>query len=246
MHLCILQSGEINPAIAEGLPGYQDMYSALFAEAAPDVHLTYIQTRHGEIPSDIDDFDAYLITGSPRGVYNDDDWIAPLHDFVRAIYRAGKPLIGICFGHQVIANALGGHAEKSSQGWGAGIRTIPVINPSDIIPADCTSLDLLYMHQDQVTSLPEGATTLMGDTFCPIAAYSIGDQVLCFQGHPEFTHPVVKAIIDLREEEIGTERSATAHDSLKKPHDGATVGHILYNFLRHSLLRRAQGQRPQN
>lgn len=235
MHLCILQSGEINPAIADGLPGYQDMYTALFAESAPSVHLTYIQTRHGETPSDIDDFDAYLVTGSPRGVYNDDDWIAPLHNFIRAIYRAGKPLIGICFGHQIIANALGGHAEKSARGWGAGIRTIPVTNTSDIIPADCASLDLLYMHQDQVTALPEGATTLMGDEFCPIAAYSIGDQVLCFQGHPEFTHSVVDAIIDLREDEIGADRSAVARGSLEKAHDGTKVGEIVYNFLRRSL-----------
>ena len=235
MHLCILQSGEINPAIADNLPDYQDMYTALFAEYASSVHLTYIQARHGEIPSDINDFDAYLITGSPRGVYNDDDWIEPLHSFVREIYRSGKPLIGICFGHQIIANALGGHAEKSSNGWGVGIRSIPVTTSSDILPEDCSSLDLLYMHQDQVISLPEGATTLMGDDFCPIAAFNIGDQVLCFQGHPEFTHDVVSAIIDHRENDIGQDVAEIGRGSLSRSHDGHAVGQILYNFMKRTL-----------
>ena len=229
MRLCILQAGEINPAIADGLPGYQDMYSALFAENAPSVDITYVMTRHGETAA-LDDYDAFLITGSPRGVYNDDDWIAPLHEFVRQIYASGKPLLGICFGHQIIANALGGKAVKSEKGWGAGIRTIPVTGTPELFPEGCASLDLLYMHQDQVITLPEGATTIMGDEFCPIAAYHMGDQVLCFQGHPEFTNDVVGAIIDLREDQIGHDKSVAGHESLR-PHDGAIVGQIFDRFL---------------
>lgn len=235
MHLCILQAGEINAEIAEGLPGYQEMYTALFRENAPQVKVTYIQTLLGEDVTDIDDFDAYLITGSPRGVYDDDDWIASLHDLIRAIFRAGKPLMGICFGHQIIANALGGKAEKSSRGWGVGIRSVGVTGSSPLFPDDCQNLDLLYMHQDQVTALPDGATVLMGDEFCPIAAYNIGDQVLCFQGHPEFTQDVVGAIIDHREDAIGHDTSAQGRQSLTRDHDGPIVGQIFNTFLTRAL-----------
>lgn len=232
MNLCILQTGELSAKVGKDLPSYQDMYTALFKGASPDIRLTYIQTRHGETPPSIEDFDAYLITGSPKGVYDDADWIPPLHDLVREIYRAGKPLIGICFGHQLIANALGGEAAKSKKGWGAGIKKIPVLEQSDIIPEDCQSLDLLYMHQDQVTSLPKGATRLMGDDFCPIAAYHIGEQVLCFQGHPEFTQKVVKAIIDFREADIGQQEAESGRKSLTRPHDGQKLGKIMYDFLK--------------
>lgn len=230
MRLCILQAGEMNKDIAEGLPGYQDMYSALFADNAPSVEVTFVMTLEGETAA-LDDYDAFLITGSPRGVYDNDDWIAHLHQFVRQVYASGKPLMGICFGHQIIANALGGKAEKSEKGWGVGIRSVPVTGASDLFPEGCASLDLLYMHQDQVTTLPEGATSLMGDDFCPIAAFNIGDQVLCFQGHPEFTQDVVGAIIDLREDDIGITTSAAGHESLKRPHDGAIVGQIFDRFL---------------
>ena len=231
MKLGILQSGEINPAIADGLPGYQDMYSALFADADPSISVSYVPVRDGIFPTDLDAFDAYVVTGSPRGVYDDDTWITPLHDLLRALYALGKPLIGICFGHQIIANALGGTAVKSPKGWGVGIRTTPVISAADIFPEGAESYDLLYMHQDQVTALPEGAEVLMGDEFCPIAAWRIGHQVLCFQGHPEFTHDVVGAIIDLREDSIGKHRAAEGHHSLERPHDGAAIGRIITNFL---------------
>lgn len=230
MKLCILQAGEINPAIADNLPGYQDMYSALFAENAPSVDITYVQARHGELPA-LEDYSAYLVTGSPRGVYDSDEWIGELEDFIRTAYASGKTLIGVCFGHQIIANALGGKAEKSEKGWGVGIRSTPVTTSSDLIPENCESLDLLYMHQDQVTTLPEDATTLMGDDFCPIAAFHIGNQVLCFQGHPEFTKDVVGAIIDLRIDAIGSERGATGHESLKRDHQGAIIGQIFERFL---------------
>ncbi len=236
MQLCILQSGEINPAIADGLPGYQDMYSALFMAADPSIEITYFAVRDGLFPTDIDAFDAYVITGSPRGVYDDDDWIAPLHDLVRTLYAAGKPLIGICFGHQLIANALGGKAEKATQGWGAGIRTIPVTATGDHPLRPHPSFDLLYMHQDQVTALPDDAEILMGDDFCPIAAYRIGTQVLCFQGHPEFTHEVVAAIIDLREDNIGPARAAAGRDSLKRPHDGVQISRVITDFMAQAML----------
>jgi GMP synthase-like glutamine amidotransferase len=237
IQLCILQSGEINPAIADDLPSYQDMYTQFLSTNAPSVDITYIQARFGEFPASIDDFDAYLITGSPSGAYDEENWIATLHDFIREIFNAKKPILGICFGHQVIANALGGKAEKSDKGWGVGIRTIPVINSSGLIPEDCREIALLYMHQDQITVLPDGATVLMGDEFCPFAAYHISNQVLCIQGHPEFTREVVGAIIDHRIDQIGEERAAKGHASLIVPDQSRIIGRMFNHFLTNALKK---------
>ncbi len=235
MHICILQSGEINPSIADNLPSYQDMYSALFTAANPSVNITYIQVLDDIFPTDIDAFDAFVITGSPSGAYDDDPWIITLHDLIRTIYAAGKPMIGICFGHQIIANALGGKAEKFSGGWGVGIRTSKIISSSDIFPQHHVSFDLLYMHQDQVITLPEGAETLMSDDFCQIAAFHIGKQVLCFQGHPEFTNEVVGAIINHREDSIGKSTAEDGRRSLAGQHDGAVIGNVITNFLANAV-----------
>ena len=190
-----------------------------------------MQVRLGEFPQSVDDYDAYLVTGSAAGVYDELDWIAPLEDFIRSAYAAGKPLAGICFGHQVIANALGGKAEKSEKGWGCGVRTLPIIDKGHIFTQDDQDSTLLYMHQDQVTQAPPEATVLIGDDFCPVASFAIGDQVLCFQGHPEFTPQVIAGITDLRQDDIGAKRAAQCHASLATPHEGDDIGRLITAFL---------------
>lgn len=231
MRLGILQAGDINPKMKGNLPNYRDMYDALFDKVVPKIALTYFDITKGDFPSSVDDCDAYLITGSPSGVYDEEDWIARLKDFIPLAYTAGKKLIGICFGHQIIAEALGGKAEKSDQGWGVGVRSIKIEPPPHTPHKQDADLNLLYMHQDQVVKAPTGANVLGGDEFCPIAAYHIGDQVFCVQGHPEFTPEVVDAIMDFRISAIGKDRVAEGKYSLKNPHHGDEVGAWFGHFL---------------
>ena len=112
MRLGILQAGENSKNMPEGTPAYPELFTSLFDRAGAGFDITFVQVRLGEFPQSVDDYDAYLVTGSAAGVYDELDWIAPLEDFIRSAYAAGKPLAGICFGHQVIANALGGQAEN--------------------------------------------------------------------------------------------------------------------------------------
>ncbi|MCE2516924.1 MAG: hypothetical protein J4F41_03615 [Alphaproteobacteria bacterium] len=228
MRLGILQAGEINPEMKAGLPSYRDMYDALFS--SPDVELTYFQVMTNEFPDSVTACDAYIVTGSPAGVYDEFDWIPALMDFIRDAYNAGQQLVGICFGHQVIAEALGGKAEKSDKGWGVGVRTVAINDHGGLIPKDHDDISLLYMHQDQVVETPPGAEVLAGDSFCPIAAYKIGEQVLCMQGHPEFTPEVIAGILDFRRDVIGDDRVRQGHDSLKTPHQGKDVGQWFKTF----------------
>ena len=150
--------------------------------------------------------------------------------FIRRIFAAGKPLVGICFGHQAIALALGGHAAKFDGGWGIGTMRVRVTGSAEWIPSGIKHFDLIHVHQDQVTNLPPDAVRLAESDFCKNAAFAIGKQVFCIQGHPEFTPAYTNALINIRESKIGKDRCSSARTSLKSPHDGQHVGGWILNF----------------
>lgn len=233
--LCILQAGENNPAMERPVPGYADLFRALFAPF-PEFELEFIQVRHNEFPENIDDWDAFLVTGSAAGVYDGHDWIEPLKTLIQDIFRSGKPLAGICFGHQIIAEALGGKAVKSEKGWVIGHRTLAGGKANTILDTH-DAVKLLYVHQDQVVEAPTGANVFLGDELCPVAAYNIDDRVLTFQGHPEFTPEVVQSIMEFRAENIGADRIEKARSMLFDDHDGAKVAEGIVNFFQRGMRK---------
>jgi GMP synthase-like glutamine amidotransferase len=217
-----------------------DAYIRYFESAAgvAGVPFEYVgyQVAQGQLPDSPDACDAYVITGSPKGVYDDDPWIAELAQFLRDCYATGKKLIGICFGHQMLAEALGGHSQKSEKGWGLGQRTLEVSGEKPWMAGEKGSLDLYFAHQDQVTSLPPGAELLGGDDFCPIGFYTIGEQVMAIQGHPEFTPQIMEDIIALKEGDIDDQVYQAAASSLEDGRtDGQQVARWMVNFLTASL-----------
>lgn len=196
--------------------------------------LTLVEYRvtEGELPMAPHACDAYLVTGSPQGVYDSDPWIPQLADFLRRSYSAGKKLVGICFGHQLLAHTLGGHAEKASGGWGMGLRRFAIVaTPSWMTPA-LPHGQLYFCHQDQVVRLPAAAQRLAGDDFCPNAIFAIGDQVLGIQGHPEFSPEFMALLVDALGDKAGAAVAAHATASLQEgaPH-GAIVAQWVINFL---------------
>ena len=249
-NLCVLQTGENNPKIQAHMttnapvPGYADLFRDLFAPY-PNLNLEFIQIRNNEFPDDINKWDAFLITGSPAGAYDDFEWIAPLEELIRSIVRAGKPLVGICFGHQIIAQALGGKVVKSDKGWGIGVRDVALHDEGPPIASkNNTSLSLIYFHQDQVIEPPQGATVFAGDDFCPIAGYTIGDSVLTFQGHPEFTPELAEAIMQFRVKSIDVKVADEARTTLGRPHDGMAVADAIVNFI--STSKQTSTPRPKS
>lgn len=197
-------------------------------------NLTFVEYRitEGDFPPAVTACDAYLVTGSPQGVYDPIPWIADLADFLRQSYAAGQKLVGICFGHQMLAHTLGGHAEKAAVGWGMGLRRFAI----DATPAWMTTApthgQLYFCHQDQVVRLPVGAQRLAGDDFCPNAMFVIGDQVLGIQGHPEFSTAFMATLIDALGEQAGATVATQATASLRAGEaDGALVAQWVVNFL---------------
>ena len=241
MHIAILEAGRTNPKMPAKFHDYFDMFETLFADQSKNTNFKFsnVAVIDGEFPESVDDYDGYLITGSAYGVYDDAPFIPTLMAFIRIIYTAGKPLVGVCFGHQIIAQALGGTCIKWPGGWGVGTYDVALDTLPDWMPGRET-VRLIHFHQDQVTALPEGAVHLGSTSFCQNAMYYIGDTVFSMQGHPEFSADYTGALLDLREDTIGGDRVAKAHDDLKQEHEGITIaGWILAFFNSHMASRSA-------
>lgn len=202
MKIGILQAGLVPDGFAETHGEYDVAFERLLRRADPEIEVEGWRVVDGEIPPDPTTADGWLISGSKHGVYEDHTWMEPLKAFVRACVEARSPLIGVCFGHQVMAEALGGRAEKFAGGWRLGPQDyrLSVAAPG-MEPAE-RSLRLHAVHQDQVTAPPPDATTLATGEQCAHAALAYGPldnpYAISIQPHPEFTDAYARELIEIR------------------------------------------------
>lgn len=234
MNIGLLQCDYVAERFRHIAGDYPAMFRALFV-AVPNFNLVPYDVCQGEWPASLDDCDAYLCTGSRWSVYEDVAWIHDLKTFVRRSYETRKPFIGICFGHQMMAEALGGKVEKSSYGWGIGIQPLEIIKPEAWMQPPQATLKLHYMHQDQVTRLPENSVVLGRSEHCPVAAFRLGDTMLGVQAHPEFTNEYSAALLAARSERIGAERVEQARASLIHRTDEAVFVQWVSEFLKERI-----------
>ncbi len=185
----------------------------------------------GELPARPDDQDAYVITGSSAGVYDDLPWIAPLKDFIRSVHGRAK-LVGLCFGHQVMAEALGGRVEKSHKGWGLGLHRYDVTGSEPWMDREPT-LAVAASHQDQVVAPPAGASVLAASAFTPFAALRYaGGAAVSFQFHPEFERAMAEALVELRRSRLPDPAAADRMlASLEAPSDAPRVAGWIRGFI---------------
>ncbi|WP_372885527.1 type 1 glutamine amidotransferase [Shimia sp.] len=187
MKIGILQTGHFPDELQAELGDYEDMFRALLGDHGFDFAVYNVVDQ--QFPASALAADGWLITGSKHGAYEDHPWIAPLEELIREIAAAGRPLVGVCFGHQIIAQALGGKVEKFAGGWAVGRQSY-----------DFGGVEMAFnaWHQDQVTERPEGARVLASNDFCENAALLYGDQILTIQPHPEFGAAVIGGLINTR------------------------------------------------
>jgi GMP synthase-like glutamine amidotransferase len=228
MKLGILETGSPPADLQRSFSSYSGMFQRLLG---PAYRYSTFDVRQGELPAASDDCDAYLITGSAAGVYDGLDWIDPLKSFVKNI-SGRAALVGICFGHQLMAEVFGGRVIKSPKGWGIGLHDYAVWHRADWMD-DAPAIAIPASHQDQVVELPQGATVLAGSAFAPFGALEYpGRRAISFQCHPEFTPEYAAALIDLRR---GTRYDPAFADaalaSLRKPNDRERVATWLRQFL---------------
>ena len=224
--LGLLETDTLYEGLIDDYGSYGKMFAGFFEALGGQLSYRHYQVQAGELPQHPDECDAYLITGSKAGVYDPLPWIAALQQWIVDFHRQRAPIIGICFGHQIIAHSLGGTAAKSNKGWGLG-----VLSCEQSLSRDGSTLRLIHSHQDQVLQLPPQATRLAGSDFCPNAALAIDDCVLTFQGHPEFTPVYLQRLLERRKGRIDKAIIDRAVASLATATDHEKVGRYLLDFI---------------
>jgi len=239
MRIGILQCDSVREDLQPTFGNYPDMFRRLLTRVDPDLGFRVYDLTQGEAPGALDECDAWLITGSKWSVYDEDPWIADAHELAGRLHEERRPMIGICFGHQLIARALGGRVEKASVGWGVGVHTARILERRDWMEPTRRTLSLLVSHQDQVTVLPPGAELLARHEFCPHDMMQIGDHVLTFQGHPEFVKAYSRQTIQDRRERLGEETYREGLASLSSPTEEDVAASWILGFVQRALARTA-------
>jgi len=230
VRVALLECDHTDPDL-RGIDGdYADMFTALLAACAPTLELTRFDLIGGDPLPPLDAFDAYLVTGSRLDAVAGDDWIQELAAFLRRAHQERTPTVGICFGHQLIAHALGGRVERATAGWGVGVRDAWVTPNGAHTSGLPDRFRLLHSHQDQVLELPPGGEVVASSTHAPIAALRVGS-LLGFQGHPEFTPRYAEALMASRSDRIDAEVIAEGRRTLATPTDHETIARWIADHL---------------
>jgi GMP synthase-like glutamine amidotransferase len=202
MKIAFLHAGFPPDSIKPQHGDYLSMFNRSFAVCDTGIELVDFKVQKGEYPNLADGFDGYICCGSASSVYDAETWIPPLLNFVKNLTIKDGPMVGICFGHQLIAQALGGRVEKAKTGWGLGNKTGNVLHSMPWMFPSLKTADLLYSHQDQVVQLPKNSQLLISTEHCPNAAFMIENRFLAIQGHPEFEPPYLAALMENRIDRI--------------------------------------------
>lgn len=191
-----------------------DFYFKIFGEADISIKLKIYDVTLNNYPSDMDECDGYLITGSKLSVYDDVKWIKDLEQYIRVLNEQKKFLLGVCFGHQLIAKALGGEVCKAEIGWVTGLQSYTFHHNFPWLSDLNQDVKLIHSHQDQITKLPDQATLVASSKNVPIAMYYIDDHIMSIQGHPEFTNEYAYDVVCKRRDIIGEELFRRTEESL--------------------------------
>jgi GMP synthase-like glutamine amidotransferase len=229
MKLCILDNDFLDPAVAPIYVGYGAMFERLLRQAGAEGTFDIFNTIEGEYPASFEPYDAVLLTGSKADSFSQEPWVLALKDKVQALLKSKKKLIGVCFGHQLIALCLGAKVGRAPQGWGAGRMCYQWLAP-ELAPGR-EEVALLASHQDQVFELPSGARLMATSDFCPVAAFGIDGQVLCVQAHPEFVEDYSAFLLNKRRAMFGEERYQAFTQSLAEGHEGLAVARMMVAFI---------------
>ena len=232
MKIGILNTDVLPQSLVKNHGDYPVMFERLLGAADSSLSFQSWDITRGDFPEGLDSCSGYLITGSKASVYDFDHvpWLGQLESFLQGLHAEKRKVVGICFGHQLIAQALGGKTEKSDKGWGVGVAQARVVCQLPWMNPLLEQYRLLVSHQDQVTRLPSNARLLASSEFCPNAAFSLEEHILCFQGHPEFTKAYSRALLELRRDVLGEATYQRALGTLTSPVDSPVIAKWIAAF----------------
>lgn len=234
MRIDIIQIDHSPTALRDRFAHYEPQFEIFFGALDPGLSFRYHYILDGDpFPNPVA-CDAIMLTGSPIGVYEQTSWIDPLRDFIRRTYAVKTPLLGVCFGHQIMADALGGDVRKSEKGWGLGRQIYQRHDGHPALDTLPAQIALPASHQDQVITPPQSAATWLHSDFCPHAGliYDTG-RAISLQPHPEWDRAYAGALVDLRRGDPLTDEAADRiRADLDQDMHEAIVGQAILAFLR--------------
>lgn len=235
MKIGILDADRLSPAIIRKYGCYSDSFIRLLSPAKSKLSEPLSFNRYNvfdyEYPQTINECDAYIITGSQHSAYDNIEWMNKLEDYIRQLNNQKKKLVGICFGHQIIAQSLGGKVEKNTKGWEIGITATHISETFDWMKPNREFFFSLVSHQDQVTRIPAQAINFAETNLCPYSGFYIENHILTFQGHPEFSKEYVRLIIKLESKNISLKQRQCAIASLQQSDDHELIMNWIINFI---------------
>lgn len=222
MLIGILQTGQSPDALRDDMGDYPDFFRTLLANRGLQFRTYHVEAM--QFPVSVHDCDGWLITGSRHGAYEDHPFIRPLEDFIRKAMAEDVPLVGICFGHQIIAQAMGGKVERHAHGWAVGPQEYDFEGQPVRINA---------WHRDQVTEVPDGAEVVASNDFCANAALVYGDRAFTVQAHPEFPDEFIDGLLRTRAPGlVPPDVMAEAAAKLGHDNDAALVAQKIADFFK--------------
>ncbi|MEA2115006.1 MAG: GMP synthase [Thermodesulfobacteriota bacterium] len=231
MKAAILQSDNVLAKFQPQFGDYPAMIEQMFDGVDLPLSFDTYDCRQGQFPDDINEYDFYITTGSKASVYDDLPWIQQLVEFVQLLYKQQKKLIGICFGHQIIAMALAGKVEKSEKGWGIGIADNRIIAHPEWMKSEPAKINILVSHQDQIIELPDNTLVIAENDFCPFFIVQWGNHFLSIQGHPEWNTNYSRTLINDRKAIIPADRIKAGLNSLQIAPDNALFVRLIMEFV---------------
>jgi len=238
--LGILETGHLPEELVQRHGTSPDMFVKFLAPVRPSIRFETFCVYEDNFPAAVTACDAWLITGARASVLDLDPWINRLQEFLADAHQGGVPMVGICFGHQVLAAALGGKVERAPGGWGIGLHEYSISKSASWLPDNTPRFAISAMHEDQVVAPPRQAEVIAGSAFCPNAVVAYETTAISFQGHPEYTASFARDLISLRRGKLFSASQADkALATLDHPSDSEHVAHWIANFLDVAISRRA-------
>jgi hypothetical protein len=206
---------------------YPELYAGILADKG--IELTTYRCDEGQMPESINEQDGWLCSPSRLSVYDDHAWLREVEQLLRDFVAKEKPYVGICFGHQLMAQALGATVSKADYGWGIGAKHYEVVSPQPWMDSS-NEIVLAASHQDQVQALPNGAQLLAHADYCPIGGMTIGETAWTLQVHPEFSPKLADSLLATRIALFGEEKAEAARQTLAEGLQQQRIASWISNF----------------
>lgn len=221
MRAGLLVVGHVDPASVHVAGDYAELYQAVLGPFGVEV-VPYACDK-GVLPASLRECDGWICSPSRLSVYDDVAWLRDVEDVLRALVREERPFVGICFGHQLLAQALGGEVRRAEVGWGVGAQDYRLLARPWFVTEDVDTITLLASHQDQVVSVPDGAVRWAEAGYCPNGGMLVGERAWTLQVHPEFTPELVDHLLAGRVALLGQDVVDRARASVRRPLDRELV-----------------------